>query len=125
MKMEFDKLSNQVIGCAIEVHRTLGPGLLESTYEQCLAYELGNAGIGFQLQQAIPVHYKGLQLDCGYRVDVLVEGALILELKSVDSVLAIHHAQLLTYMKLADIKTGLLINFNVPHLKEGIKRFVM
>ena len=123
--MEFDKLSNQVIGCAIEVHRTLGPGLLESTYEQCLAYELGHAKIHFQLQQALPVHYKGLRLDCGYRVDVLVEGALILELKSVDSILAIHHAQLLTYMKLADIKTGLLINFNVPHLKEGIKRFVL
>ena len=125
MKMEFDKLSNQVIGCAIEVHRTLGPGLLESTYEQCLAYELGNAGIGFQLQQSIPVHYKGLRLDCGYRVDVLVEDALILELKSADSILAIHHAQILTYMKLAGIKTGLLINFNVSHLKEGIKRFVL
>jgi len=123
--MEFDKLSNQVIGCAIEVHRALGPGLLESTYEQCLTYELGHAGIRFQLQQALPVHYKGLRLDCGYRVDVLVEDALILELKSADSILAIHHAQILTYMKLAGIKTGLLINFNVSHLKEGIKRFVL
>jgi len=125
MKMEFDKLSNQVIGCAIEVHRTLGPGLLESTYEQCLAYELGHAGIRFQLQQALPVHYKGLRLDCGYRVDVLVEDALILELKSVESILGIHEAQLLTYMKLANIKTGLLINFNVQQLKAGIKRFVL
>lgn len=125
LKMEFDKLSNQVIGCAIEVHRTLGPGLLESTYEQCLAYELGHARIRFQLQQALPVHYKGLRLDCGYRVDVLVEDALILELKSVDSIQGIHEAQLLTYMKLANIRTGLLINFNVQQLKTGIKRFVL
>jgi len=123
--MEFDILSNQVIGCAIEVHRVLGPGLLESTYEQCLAYELGQAGIGFTLQQALPVRYKGLKLDCGYRTDVLVQNTLILELKSVDVILGIHHAQLLTYMKLAGIKTGLLINFNVSQLKTGIKRFVL
>jgi GxxExxY protein len=122
--MEFDALSNQVIGCAIEVHRELGPGLLESTYEQCLAYELCQTGIGFKLQQALPVQYKGLRLDCGYRVDMLVQDTLILELKSVDAILGIHQAQLLTYMKLAGIKTGLLINFNVPHLKSGIKRFV-
>ena len=123
--MEFDALSNQVIGCAIEVHRVLGPGLLESTYEQCLAHELGQAGIVFKLQQALPVQYKGLRLDCGYRVDVLVQDTLILELKSIDTILGIHQAQLLTYMKLAGIKTGLLINFNVPHLKSGIKRFVL
>ena len=123
--MEFDDLSNQVIGKAIEVHRVLGPGLLESTYEQCLAHELNRAGIGFKLQHPLPVHYKGIRLDCGYRVDVMVEDKLILELKSVDTVLGIHQAQLLTYMKLAGIKTGLLINFNVPQLKEGIKRFVL
>jgi GxxExxY protein len=123
--MEFDKLSNQVIGCAIEVHRELGPGLLESTYEQCLAYELNKKGLNFVLQQPLPVAYKGIQLNCGYRVDVLVEKTLILELKSVERLLGIHEAQLLTYMKLADIHTGLLINFNVPLLKQGIKRFVL
>jgi GxxExxY protein len=122
--MEFDALSNKVIGCAIEVHRTLGPGLLESTYEKCLAHELGQAGIEFKLQQVLPVQYKGFTLDCGYRIDVLVQDTLILELKCVDSVLGIHQAQLLTYMKLAGIKTGLLINFNVMQLKDGIKRFV-
>jgi GxxExxY protein len=122
--MEFDSLSNRVIGCAIEVHRELGPGLLESTYEQCLGHELGQAGIAFKLQHPLPVHYKGIHLDCGYRIDVLVEDQLILELKCVDSVLGIHQAQLLTYMKLAEIKTGLLINFNVVQLKSGIKRFV-
>jgi GxxExxY protein len=123
--MEFDPLSKQVIGCAIEVHRILGPGLLESTYEQCLAHELSQAGIDFSLQQSLPVQYKGMRLDCGYRIDVLVRDTLILELKSVDAILAIHQAQLLTYMKLAGIKTGLLINFNVPYLKTGIKRFVL
>jgi GxxExxY protein len=123
--MEFDTLSNRVIGCAIEVHRELGPGLLESTYEQCLAYELRCAGIGFNLQQALPVEYKGIRLECGYRIDVLVEETLILELKSVDAILGIHEAQLLTYMKLAGIKTGLLINFNVGLLKSGIRRFVL
>jgi GxxExxY protein len=123
--MEFDDLSKRVIGCAIEVHRELGPGLLESTYELCLAYELGQARIGFKLQHALPVQYKGIQLDCGYRIDVLAEGSLILELKSVEALLPIHEAQLLTYMKLASIKTGLLINFNVQLLKTGIKRFVL
>lgn len=123
--MEFDELSNSVIGCAIEVHRVLGPGLLESTYEQCLAYELGQAKIEFEIQRPLPVQYKGIKLDCGYRVDVLIQGQLILELKSVDVILGIHQAQLLTYMKLSAIKTGLLINFNVAKLKEGIKRFVL
>lgn len=123
--MEFDSLSKRVIGCAIEVHRELGPGLLESTYEQCLAHELGRSGIDFKLQENMPVHYKGLRLDCGYRVDVLVDDSLILELKSVEAILGIHQAQLLTYMKLAKIKNGLLINFNVPYLKTGLKRFVL
>ncbi len=123
--MKFDRLSNRVIGCAIEVHRELGPGLLESTYERCLAHELGQVGIDFKLQQEIKVKYKGVYLDCGYRVDVLVEDSLILELKSVEVVLGIHEAQLLTYMKLAEIKIGLLINFNVQRLKDGINRFVL
>ena len=123
--MEFDDLSNRVIGCAIEVHRQLGPGLLESTYEQCLAYELNRAGISFQLQHPQPVQYKDIRLDCGSRIDILVENELIVELKSVDEIKGIHQAQLLTYMKLSGVKIGLLINFNVTKLKEGIKRFVL
>ena len=123
--MEFDDLSNRVIGCAIEVHRLLGPGLLESTYEQCLAHELSRNRITFQLQLAQPVRYKDILLDCGYRIDVLVENQLVIELKSVEKLLAIHEAQLLTYLKLSGIRTGLLVNFNVVRLKEGIKRFVL
>ena len=123
--MEFDALSNQVIGCAIEVHRELGPGLLESTYEQCLAIEHDQAGLEYKRQPPLPVQYKGRLLECGYRIDMLVQGCLILELKSVDAILGIHQAQLLTYMKLAGVKTGLLINFNVQQLKSGIKRFVL
>jgi GxxExxY protein len=123
--MEFDNLSKRVIGCAIEVHRCLGPGLLESTYEQCLAHELSRNNIGFQLQLAQPVRYKGVLLDCGYRIDVLVENQLIVELKSVEKLLAIHEAQLLTYMRLAEMRIGLLMNFNATTLKEGIKRFVL
>jgi GxxExxY protein len=118
--MEFDDLSRRVLGCAIEVHRELGPGLLESTYEQCLARELALNEIEFLLQHPQPV-----RLDCGYRLDVLVERKLIVELKSIDQLLGIHEAQLLTYMKLARIKTGLLINFNVTRLKDGIKRLVL
>jgi len=123
--MEFDSLSNQVIGLAIEVHRELGPGLLESTYEKCLTHELSRHGIRCETQAILSVEYKGLSLDCGYRVDMMVEGMLIIELKSVDSIQRIHEAQLLTYMKLANIKTGLLINFNTKLLKNGIKRFVL
>ena len=123
--MEFDDLSNRVIGCAIEVHRHLGPGLLESTYEQCLAHELKLHGIAFRIQDPRPVEYKGIRLDCGYRVDLLVEDELIIELKSVEQLRGIHEAQLLTYMKLAGVKIGLLMNFNVKKLKDGIKRFVL
>jgi GxxExxY protein len=123
--MKFEEISNRVIGCAIEVHRELGPGLLESTYEQCLAHELKLNGFGFRCQHPLPVEYKGLRLDCGYRVDLIVEDRLVLELKSVEETRGIHVAQLLTYMKLADIKTGLLINFNVRRLSDGIKRFVL
>jgi len=123
--MKFTELSNRVIGCAIEVHRVLGPGLLESTYEQCLAHELQLNGIEFRLQHPLPVEYKGVRLDCGYRVDVLVEDKIILELKCVEELKGIHQAQLLTYMKLAGIKQGFLINFNVRRLKEGLKSFVL
>ncbi len=118
-----DPFTEKVIGCAIEVHRTLGPGLLESTYQKCLAYELNKAGISFELEQAMPITYKGVLLDCGYRVDVLVDNQLILELKAVEQIKGIHKAQLMTYMKLARIKTGLLINFNVTKLTDGIQRF--
>ena len=123
--MEFSELAGRVIGCAIEVHRVLGPGLLESTYEQCLAHELKLNGISFVLQHPLPVDYKGLRLDCGYRVDVLVENEIILELKSVELLLGIHEAQLLTYMKLAGMRRGFLINFNVKRLKDGLKSFVL
>ena len=123
--MKFDKLSNKVIGCALEVHRHLGPGLLESTYEQCLAHELKNAEIPFKLQHPLPVEYKGIKLDCGYRVDLFIENEIIAELKSVDKVLPIHQAQLLTYMKLSGISIGLLMNFNVKYIKHGIKRMVL
>jgi GxxExxY protein len=123
--VEFDKLSNRVIGCAIEVHKQLGPGLLESTYEQCLARELSMANILFQSQAPLPVSYKGTKLDCGYRIDLLIEKQLIVEIKAIAVMLPIHEAQILTYMKLAKIPTGLIINFNVELLKEGIKRFVL
>ena len=123
--MKFDELSKRIIGCAIEVHRNLGPGLLESTYEQCLAHELKCAEIPFKLQHPLPVHYNGVKLDCGYRVDLFVDNKIIVELKSVDKVLPIHQAQLLTYMKLAETKIGLLMNFNVRFMKNGIKRMVL
>ena len=123
--MEFDELSRSVIGCAIEVHRTLGPGLLESTYRQCLAYELSDAQIPFQMEMPLPMRYKDVQLDCGYRIDLLIGGELIVEVKSVETLLPIHQAQILTYMRLARIPIGLLINFNVTKLQSGIKRFVL
>lgn len=124
-KIEFDELSRAVIGCAIEVHRELGPGLLESAYEQCLAHELRLRGIAFELQKVMPVEYKGVLIDCGYRLDLVVEGRLIVELKAVSALEPIHEAQLLTYLKLAKARTGLLINFNVPLLRDGIRRFVL
>ena len=123
--MKFDELSNQVIGCALEVHKILGPGLLESAYQQCLARELVLAGIRARHQVSLPVEYKGIHLDCGYRIDVWVNDGLILELKSVEQLLGLHAAQLLTYMKLAKVSIGLLINFNVKMLKNGIKRYVL
>ncbi|MCA9282333.1 MAG: GxxExxY protein [Phycisphaeraceae bacterium] len=115
-------LTGRVIGAAIEVHRALGPGLLESAYEQCLCYELGQRGIEHARQLDLPVSYKGIQLECGYRLDVVVENSLILEIKAVDQLAPIHEAQLLTYLRLSGHRLGLLINFNVPVLRDGIKR---
>ena len=122
---EFSELSNRIIGCAIEVHRILGPGLLESTYQQCLAHELSRNGINFKIEQPLPVDYKDIRLDCGYRIDLLVEKEIIIELKSVEKLAPIHEAQLLTYLKLAKIKQGFLINFNVRRLKDGLKSYIL
>ena len=123
--MQFDPLSNRVIGLMLEVHRELGPGLLESAYQTCLAHELKTAGITYAAEVPLPVRYKGLALDCAYRMDFVVEQSLIIELKSVDSLLPIHEAQLLTYLRLAGLKIGLLANFNVPLLRQGLKRLVL
>ncbi len=123
--MEFDDLSHQVIGCAIEVHRELGPGLLESAYEEGLAYELEQEGLSFARQVELPIAYKGKQLSGSYRMDIVVDNHLVLELKSVEQLLGIHEAQLLTYMKLSRIPTGILLNFNSSRLKDGLKRFVL
>jgi len=120
-----DKLSNQVIGLALEVHRELGPGLLESAYQQCLAYELSKANLSFHPEKEIPVQYKGLKLDCGFRADIIVDDCILLELKAIDKILPVHEAQLITYLKLTQIHLGLLINFNVRLLKNGIKRMVI
>jgi len=125
MGIEFDPLSRRVIGCAIEVHRALGPGLLESTYEQCVAHELASIPIEFEVQKPLPVQYKGMTLDCGYRVDMLIKRSLILELKAVEELTSVHEARLLTYMKLSGIRIGLLIDFNVRLLRNGIRRFVI
>ena len=118
-------MSYAVIGAAIEVHRHLGPGLLESTYQQCLARELRLNHIDFKMEYPLPVEYKGIRLDCGYRIDMFVEDVMILELKSSNRLKAIHEAQLLSYMKLAQVDHGFLINFNVDVLKHGIKSFVL
>ena len=125
MNIKFDNLSNKVIGLAIEVHRKLGPGLLENTYKQCLAYELSHAGITFLVEAELPVKYKNVRISCGYRIDLLIKNQLIVELKCVDKIHPIHEAQILTYMKLSNVKVGLLINFNVKTLNKGIKRFVL
>lgn len=121
----YQDLTEKIIGCAIEVHKSLGPGLLESAYEECLSYELMQNGLNIERQKAVPVIFKEVKLDCGYRIDILVEDKIIIELKSVEALAPIHEAQILTYMKFAEIKIGLLINFNVTKVKNGIKRFVM
>jgi GxxExxY protein len=119
-----DELSNEIIGAAIEVHRNLGPGLLESAYEECLCYELAHRGIKYERQKLLPVAYKGTKLDCGYRLDVVVNDLVVLELKAVDQIQPIHSAQLLTYLKLSNLKLGILINFNVTVLKNDVKGIV-
>lgn len=120
-----DPLTERIIGGAIEVHRHLGPGLLESAYEECLSWELGAAGLSYERQVALPVIYKGVRLDVGYRLDVLVEGAVVVDIKAVDRLAPIHQAQLLTYLRLASLGTGLLINFNCAVLKDGVRRMVL
>ena len=123
--MKVNEITEAVIGAAIEVHRALGPGLLESAYIQCLCYELTLRKIPFELEVPLPVVYKGLQLDCGYRVDMVVVGAVVVEVKAVEHIVPVHAAQLLTYLRLGAWKAGLLINFNVPVLRDGMVRRVL
>ena len=120
-----DPLSERVIGLAIDVHRALGPGLLESAYEECLCLELRQAEIGHARQVPLPIIYKGVRLDCGYRLDIVVGEALILEIKAVEQLLPIHDAQILTYLRLSGHRAGLLLNFNTALLKNGVRRFVL
>ena len=121
-EFENNSLTDAIIGAAITVHRELGPGLLESVYEKCLAFELADQGFSVTTQKEIPVSYKNLTFDCGFRADLIVENKVLLELKSIDQFLPVHTAQVLTYLKLSNFRTGLLINFNVQLLKNGIKR---
>lgn len=122
--MDINQLSSKIIGAAIEVHKHLGPGLLESAYEECLCHELGIREIKFDRQKPLPIEYKGQKLDCGYRLDILVEDKIVLELKSCEKVEPIHKAQLLTYLKLSGLNLGLLLNFNTEIMKNGIVRVV-
>lgn len=121
---EMNSISEKIIGAAIEVHKTMGAGLFESVYEECLCYEFNLRNISFEQQKVVPIIYKGKTFDHGFRADLIVEGKVIVELKSVSSVLPVHETQLLNYLKLSNLKLGLLINFNVPILKNGIKRIV-
>jgi GxxExxY protein len=123
--LEFEELTGQIIGAAIEVHKKLGPGLLESAYEECLCHELALRKLPFTRQQSLPVKYKDVNLDCGYRLDMVIQGQVVLELKCNEKLLPIHEAQLLTYMRLGNYRVGLLMNFNVPALKDGIVRRVL
>jgi GxxExxY protein len=123
--MRINDLTREVIGAAIEIHRTLGPGLLESAYEECFCHELQLRNLNFERQKPLPVVFKEVSLDCGYRLDLLIMNALVVEIKAVETLLPIHEAQLLTYLKLGGWNIGLLINFNVPVLKNGIKRIVL
>lgn len=117
-------ITEKIIGAAISVHRALGPGLLESAYEECLCYELSQLGLKFNRQVTLPVSYKGVKLDCGYKMDLVVENEIIVELKTVERLIPVHEAQLLSYLKLHNKRVGLLINFHVPVLKSGLKRMV-
>ena len=122
--MDINQLSSKIIGAAIEVHRTLGPGLLESAYEECICYELELRRIKFERQKALPIIYKGKRLDCGYRLDIVIDNKIITELKSIEKIEPIHKAQLLSYLKLSGQRLGLLLNFNVSVMKDGIVRLV-
>lgn len=119
-----DLLTEKIIGCAIAVHRVLGPGLLESAYEECICFELSQAGLRFERQVPLPVVYKDVKLDCGYRMDIVVEDLVIVEIKAVERLIPVYEAQLLSYLKLANKRVGLLMNFHVPVLKSGLKRIV-
>ncbi len=120
-----EELTNQIIGAAIEVHRHLGPGLLESAYEECMCHEFKLRGILFKQQVPLPVEYKGAKIDCSYRLDLVVDDSIIVEIKAVDAILPVHEAQLLTYLKLRGLRVGLLINFHEPVLKDGIRRRII
>jgi GxxExxY protein len=122
--MNINNLTGQIIGAAIEMHKALGPGLLESAYEECLCHEFGLRRFRYDRQKPLSVEYKGVKLDCGYRLDLVVEKAVVLELKSCEKIEPIHKAQLLTYLKLSGLKVGLLLNFNVPVMRDGIVRIV-
>jgi GxxExxY protein len=122
---KLNEITGKVIGAAIEVHRALGPGLLESAYEECLCHELTLQKMAFERQKPLPVEYKGIKLDCGYRLDLLVENAVVVEIKAAEAIQPIHEAQLLTYLKIGEWRLGLLINFNVPILKDGIRRRIL
>ncbi len=124
-KYVYEELTECIISAAIEVHRNLGPGLLESAYEQCLCHELYLRGIKFQRQRSLPLEYKGIKLDCSYRLDILVEGQIVIELKTIEKILPVHQAQLLTYLKLLPAKVGLILNFREARLKDGICRLVL
>ena len=121
--MDINELTYKIIGCAYDVHKELGPGLLESTYEKCLCFEFEKLGIKYERQKELPINYKGMTLDNGYRIDILVEDKIVIELKSVDTLQPIHSAQILTYLKLSKKPLGLLINFNVTNLQNGIRRY--
>ena len=123
-KQRADELSREIIGAAIEVHKHLGPGLFESAYEECLCCELGLRGIKFKRQVPLPLNYKGMNLECGYRLDLLIEDLVVVELKAVEAIDPIHDAQLLTYLKLRNAWLGMIINFNVKKLKDGVRRLV-
>ena len=122
--MEINQLSSKIIGAAIEVHKVLGPGLLESAYEKCLCHELKLRGLSFDNQKPLPLVFKGEKLDCGYRLDIVVDNAIILELKSCEKIEPIHKAQLLTYLKISGLPLGLVLNFKVPVMRDGIVRIV-
>jgi GxxExxY protein len=123
--LEINEITKEIIGAAIEVHKILGPGLLESAYEECLGHELFSHGLKYERQKPIAVIYKDIKLDCGYRIDLLVENQVVVELKAQDTILPVHEAQILTYLRFAEKKIGLLINFNVTILKNGIRRFIL